>query len=451
MSSSDRRGWPSVCRRGSILIAAAAVAGLGASRLEGQDPGVFAAQPEMFVNVTVIDGRGGAPRPETAILVWGGRIRAIGPRSQIVVPQGTTVVDLAGSWVVPGFINAHAMPRDSADLADMLASGIVAVREAAMPLALFQRRGREPFGAEPRPAVFVGGPVLDAGSGASGVIIGSEAEAVEAVRGQVSDGAEFISISPALPREWIVAVARAARRLDTPVWVDRSGPGWLLALRAGVDAASRLVSGDPALLPEAERAAYEAERAAYPELSAAAWLSRLDPEGPDVERAIGALLARDASVVPLLAAAEAPLACVSGGANCGGWSEAARARLRDAWPNAEKLVRRLNAEGVRLLVGSDAPVSVSSGRGFHRELELLVAAGLPARDVLGMATRNGAIALGRLHERGTLEVGKRADFLVLDGDPVANIRNARKIGLIFLEGRAWRGLPEGGFERVRFR
>ncbi len=77
-------------------------------------------------------------------------------------------------------------------------------------------------------------------------------------------------------------------------------------------------------------------------------------------------------------------------------------------------------------------------------------AGIPPLEVLGMATRNGAIALGQLHERGTIEIGKRADFLVLEANPVADIRNARRISLVVMDGRAWTLGPDDAWRRVRF-
>ena len=67
-----------------------------------------------------------------------------------------------------------------------------------------------------------------------------------------------------------------------------------------------------------------------------------------------------------------------------------------------------------------------------------------------MATRNGAIALGELHERGTIEIGKRADFVVLEANPLADIRNARRISFVVLDGDAWTFDREGDWRRVRF-
>ncbi len=432
-----------------LALTVAGVVGLTVGPVSAQDRQFLTTQSELFINVTVIDGRGGAPRLRSAVLVWGGRIQGVGSRGQMTIPQGTTVVDLDGAFMVPGFIDAHASPRTPDDLRAMLAAGITGVREGAMSREVFEERGRGSFADEPSPLVYIGGPLLDGAGAVIGVPLDSEEAAIEEVGNQINGDAAFVSLSPSVPADWIVAIARAARRQDTPLWIDRSD-GWLLSLRAGADVASRLISGDPDMLPEGERDAYQAAVASGAVRTYAPWLERIDPEGPEVERAVSALLSRDATVVPLLASAEAPFGCATRDAECEAVSEAERAALRSAWPKAAALVRALHREGVRLLVGSDAPATTAWGAGFHREMQLLVDAGIPALEVLSMATRNAAIALGQLHERGTLEPGKRADFLILDGDPVADIRNARRISLLAIGGRPWRLDRDGRWERVRF-
>ena len=405
---------------------------------------------ELFVNVTVIDGRGGPPRPSSAVLVTGGRIRGVGTQGSMVVPEGSMVVDLSGSYLLPGFIDVQVSPRTTEDLHALVSFGITGVRDGAVPLDLFQARGRGGFGEDPAPSVHIGGPVLDAGDEVSGVRLQSEAAAIQEVERQARDGADFISVSPNVPAAWLVGITRAARRVDLPVWADRRGDGWLLALRAGAAVASPLVSGDPELLPENQRVGFEALAARGDARTDAAWLERLESHGPEVDRAVTAILSNDATLAPLLASAAAPLDCTPDTAACASVSEAERARLRAAWPRAQALVRTLHGHGVRMLVGSDAPRTTDWGSGFHREMQLLVEAGIPELEVIGMATRNAAIALGQLHQRGTIELGKRADFLVLEANPLADIRNASRISLVVIGGRAWSLGSDGRWERVRF-
>ena len=430
----------------AALLGASALPHDAASLDQELFPGL---RTELFVNATVIDGRGGPPRPSSSVLVAGGRIRAVGTEGSLLAPEGTIVVDLSGSYVVPGFIDVQASPRTSDDLHALLAYGITGVRDGALPVDVFEARGRGGFGDDPVPAVYIGGPVLDAGDGARGVPLSSEAAAIAEIERQAREGAEFISLSANVPAEWLVGVARAARRSDVPLWTDREGGGWLLGLRAGAAVASPLVSGDPELLPEGERGAFEALGAGGGPGADAAWLERLEAHGPEVDRAVTALLSNDAALAPLLASTAVPLDCIPDIAACPPVTDADRAALRAAWPQAQALVQTLHGHGVRMLVGSDAP-RTDWGTGFHREMQLLAEAGIPELEVIGMATRNAAIALGQLHERGTIETGKRADFLVLEANPLADIRNASRVSLVVLEGRAWSVGPNGVWERVRF-
>src|SRR5690606_4813475 len=110
-----------------------------------------------------------------------------------------------------------------------------------------------------------------------------------------------------------------------------------------------------------------------------------------------------------------------------------QARFRQA----QEFARRLHEAGVPLTVGTDIPNPWM----FHREMELLSAAGIPNADVIRMATRNAAIGLRLTSEIGTVEVGKRADLVVLDGDPIADISNTRKIAWVMHGGTLAR--PEG--------
>lgn len=102
-------------------------------------------------------------------------------------------------------------------------------------------------------------------------------------------------------------------------------------------------------------------------------------------------------------------------------------------------VRVFHERGVRLTVGTDyLNPWMTPGVALHRELELLVSAGISPLDVLTLATRNGAEALGIADETGTIEVGKRADLVVLSEDPLISISNTRSIELVVLRGEPHR-------------
>jgi imidazolonepropionase-like amidohydrolase len=103
------------------------------------------------------------------------------------------------------------------------------------------------------------------------------------------------------------------------------------------------------------------------------------------------------------------------------------------------MMRELKRAGVRMLIGSDAPNPGSvPGIGLHRELELFVKVGYTPYEALRIATRDAAEFAGVLDSVGTIEPGRLADLVLLDANPLVDIRNARRIRAVLLQGRLLR-------------
>ena len=101
----------------------------------------------------------------------------------------------------------------------------------------------------------------------------------------------------------------------------------------------------------------------------------------------------------------------------------------------QEIVKRLYDAGALLTTGTDFPVPwCTPGVALHHEMQLLHNSGIPAIDVITIATRNGAEALGILDEVGTIEAGKQADLVILRADPIKDISNTRKIEKVYLNG-----------------
>jgi hypothetical protein len=105
-------------------------------------------------------------------------------------------------------------------------------------------------------------------------------------------------------------------------------------------------------------------------------------------------------------------------------------RYRASWQRMLQLVGRLHAAGVPLVAGTDS----LAGFMLHRELELYVQAGIPAGEAIRIATENGARDAGMLGDRDTVERGKRADLILVDGDPTQNIADIRRISYVLKDG-----------------
>jgi len=112
-------------------------------------------------------------------------------------------------------------------------------------------------------------------------------------------------------------------------------------------------------------------------------------------------------------------------------------RIRALLDRYRKLVGDMHRAGVQFLAGTDASsfTAVVPGAGLHDELALLVDSGFTPMEALQTATRNPAVYFGKLAEWGTVEVGKSADLVLLDADPLKDIRNTRKIRAVMLRGR----------------
>jgi imidazolonepropionase-like amidohydrolase len=132
----------------------------------------------------------------------------------------------------------------------------------------------------------------------------------------------------------------------------------------------------------------------------------------------------------------------------GRWAERRRAavgvsaratdRMRKGWEHLLALVDRFHRAGGMVLAGTDCPnVAIVSGFSLHRELELLVRAGLSPMDALLAATSRPAARLDRADEFGTVAPGLAADLVILDADPLADIRNVRRIERVIARGRAY--------------
>jgi hypothetical protein len=103
---------------------------------------------------------------------------------------------------------------------------------------------------------------------------------------------------------------------------------------------------------------------------------------------------------------------------------------RSSWKRMMEFLGRLHAAGVPLLAGTDS----LAGFMLHRELELYVQAGIPAGEAIRIATENGARYAGVLADRGTIERGKRADLILVDGDPTKNISDIRRVSYVLKNG-----------------
>jgi imidazolonepropionase-like amidohydrolase len=423
-----------------------------------------------LTKATVIDGTASGPRRNIVVIIKNDRILYVGDGVNIRFGNGVRILDLTGRWIVPGFIDAHAhLPnRDGAAsfLAQLLAFGTTTIRAAANPRVELRDLVARRVVLGPR--LLVAGLLIDGkDSENGGAQAGTEDEVRAIVRRQAEQKVDFIKLYVGLPPNLVNAAIAEAHRHGLRVIGHLGATTWTEAADMGIDSLAH--SWYAGLAHSVVPAQYKAEfRDFYipnnrfdPKLFHK-WREVVDPNGPEVARLASLLRERRIEVTPNLvlgeavtwgddpavlerlepafAPAETALAWRRGRhPYSADWPVEAVAEAKRAFPQMARIIRVFHERGVLLTVGTDYMNPwMTPGVAFHRELELLLAAGIPPLDVLRMATRNGADALGILSETGTIEEGKRADLVVLTADPLAAIANTRKIEKVFLQGRSFR-------------
>lgn len=434
---------------------------------------LLAAQVLVLRGATLIDGTDRPPVANAAVVIKNGWITAVGPAAQVTVPAGASVVDLTGKYLLPGFIEMHghvaigAWEIDSSgprrklvyaydDIASQelttsqLAFGITTVRNPAGPtresVAL---RNRVRLGELVGPRIITSGAPLDSpGPNTAIDPVAKPEDARAAVAAQAAAGVDFIKLYSGLTADQVAAAVDEAHKLGLKavghLWKTR----WTDAANAGIDGITHIIVNNEMLLPASKREEYAK---AGPSLGMYEWFKHADFDGPEIREMIAALVANRVTIDPTLVAFEGtawfdqpdfygkeadtfvpPTFLVKWNMmnSLRGWSAEDYTRARASFPRMQELARRLFEAGVPLTVGVDH----ANPWMFHRELELLSGAGIPNADVIRMATRNAAISLGLTSEVGTVEVGKRADLVVLGADPIADIRNSRRVEQVMLGG-----------------
>jgi imidazolonepropionase-like amidohydrolase len=350
--------------------------------------------PTAITNAAVFDGR--RLVPGSTVVIDGGVIRDVSHAGGSLA--GARVIDGTGGTLLPGLIDAHVHLDGPGRLAALAGWGVTtALDMASVPEETFACRG-VPGEADFRSA---GIPAVAPGSfhthlvGPRGLITGP-GEAERFVADRIAEGSDYIKIIVGSPgadhdQATVDALVAAAHEQGRLVVAHASSAAAVTkAQRAGADILTHAPLDQP--LP------------------------------PDLAAAIAAAGQVSVPTLTMMAAIVAGLAPPGA-----------------AYENARASVAALHEAGVPVLAGTDAngspggPAPVPHGASLHRELELLAGAGLPAAAVLQAATELPARYFG-LADRGRIAAGLRADLILIDGDPLADIRATRSIRRVWCDG-----------------
>jgi len=427
---------------------------------------VVAQEPVLaIIHVNLIDATGAPNQADMTVLVQGKQILQIGKSGETPVPKAAKVVDGRGKYLIPGLWDMHVheifgawLPEDE-KITPLLfvANGVTGVRDMGGDLeALKKWRARIAEGTLLGPRMIISGPMLD------GPIpqFPSSAPVKDAAGGRrivdelQKDGADFIKIQSLVPRDGYFAAADEAKNVgivfaghvpDKVRATEASNAGQksiehltgvfegcstvedeLMAAPRGPGRGRFLSTFDPARAKALIALFAKNQTWQVPTLywERGEWLIEQTNSGPDPLLKYAPAVWRERSW-PMFTTGISK-----------DWSTDPLADRERFFQAELKMVGEMNRAGVPILAGTDtaAGVRVYPGFSLHEELELLVQAGLTPMEALQAATRNAGKYLG-LADTGTIEKGKRADLVLLDSSPLADIKNTRKIQSVVLAGR----------------
>jgi imidazolonepropionase-like amidohydrolase len=429
------------------------VAPSGPQRSPG--PGAGTPQPASdaviaFVGATVVPLDSAALLADQTVVIRGDRIERIGVRTAIALPAGTRIIDGRGRYLIPGLMDMHVHLAATRDLALLLALGVTTVRNmwgAPIHLAWRDRIARgELLG----PTIVTAGPILDGDPPAhpGSWIVRSAADADRAIALHRRLGYDFIKIYNRLSPEVFDHLMAAAARARLPVaghvpWdvpIEHAIDAGMISIEHMTGLIAALQAADSPLAGRTDRASRALQIDHVDEARIGPLVQRIAAhhtfEVPT--RAVMDQFASAAEVRARLALPEmqwlAPRERVIAEPRPDEPDEIDRDRRRLAL--FDRVLRALDQAGAPIATGTDPfnPL-VIHGFSLHRELELLVGAGLSPLAALQAATRRGAELIGRPGELGRIAPGMRADLVLLDANPLDDIHHTRRIAGVMARGR----------------
>lgn len=384
-----------------------------------------------IIGARLIDGRGGAPVEGATILVRGSKIIAVGPATSITVPPTAKRIDARGLTALPGLIDSHFHSQNDIvrPITYELQHGITTFRDPGHPFRYYDavRAARD----KSFPRIFLCGGHLDAHPPAypgQAVVIQDAEHARRAVQDHVDHGATAIKIYMRLPLAHIAAACQTAKDCGVVVTAHLELVDADQAIRAGVRGIEHITSfGTTLAEPDVVarfKAAVEADSAARHAMRYMLWATLDLDHSPRVKPLLDLIVCEQVYVSPTLAVFERR-------AGQKGATEAEAA----AFANMVKFTGLCHRAGAKIVVGSHTSgPHAERGRAYQRELELLQDAGLSPMKLLTAATRTGAEFFGIDSRLGTIEKGKLADLLLVEGDPSGDIAALKNVRHVLLNG-----------------
>jgi len=454
-------------QRAAVIFLSAASMLFGQPRI-GMLPGVqpFVAVDSPLVALThvrVIDGTGGAVQEDRTIIINQGKIQAVGPSSQITLPAGAKVMELAGHTVIPGLIGMHQhmfypsgggipmYPEHAFSFPRLyLGCGVTTMRTggAMEPYTDLRVKNLIDAGRMPGPKIDVTGPFLE---GAPATVpqmyeLKGPEDARKMVEYWAGVGVTSFKAFMHITRAELAAAVEEAHKHKIKVTGHLCAVGFREAAAIGIDNLEHGLIVDTEFMPGKKPDV-------CPDGDGRPVLAKLDIQGGPVQDMIKDLVQRNVAITSTLAVFEAvqperppletrmldamtPLAAVSYLS-----TRAREAEYADPL-RAATLKKEMEFEyafvkaGGQLLAGADPTGNGGALAGFadQRNIVLLVEAGFTPAEAIRIYTLNAAQYLGEADRIGTIAEGKAADLVVINGDPSKKITDIEKMTVVFRNG-----------------
>jgi cytosine/adenosine deaminase-related metal-dependent hydrolase len=426
-----------------------------------------------LTHITVIDMTGAPPHRDMTVVVTGNRITDMGTRNHVRIPRNARIINAAGKFLIPGLWDMHVhFTRVDTTFPLFIANGVTGVRNMGGDLDdLLRWRADVRAGKRLGPQIVTCGPIVDGPEPAAQgptIVVKNEAEARAAVDSLKQRAADCVKVYDKLPRDAYFAIIDEARKQSLPV-VGHT-PLSITTLEAS-DAGQKSIEHLGSILEGSSSlgaALFDPEKSLPPVKDPSEFPRRLAARGRrmldtyDSKRAANIFahfVKNQTWQVPtldtkyvltfidsLFAKADDRLKYVPA-ADQRWWSPTKNffARYRTPeyisyryrlWQKELDLVRDMHRAGVPFMTGTDLGGAYTfPGFSVHHELELFVQAGFTPMEALQTATRNPAIFLGQSDSSGTVERGKVANLVLLDANPLNDVRNTQRINAVVLNGR----------------
>jgi imidazolonepropionase-like amidohydrolase len=369
-------------------------------------------------HITVIDVRDGSVNADMTVLVLGNRISAVGPSKGIRLPKQAHVVDGRGQFLIPGLWDMHVhTDGDARALRLLLASGITGVRDMGGDVAkLAESRRRIVAGDLAGPRLLFAGPMLKgppAEADSDVWVIHSPEEASRAVNSLAKLHVDFIKVHDGLARDSFLAIAHTAKARGLP-FVGHV-PASMTPMEVS-DLGQKSIE-HLEFLPKACLALFDPESRAYHRV----------PPGCDPESLDGLLhrfVQNGTWLDPTIQS----------------FRYFAPAQWDAIFAGFREVAKQIRQNHNSILAGTDWSSFLEEkgalpGGSLHEELTLFVEAGFTPLEVLRSATLNPVVFFGLSESLGTIERGKIANLVLLEANPLEDMRNTRRIVAVFSEGK----------------